>query len=55
MKALDKSVKKVLEVASWTHLTNEEKSKKIKDILLDVYDLGHINGYSDCYYDNLTE
>ena len=47
MKKLDKRVDKIMMIASWTHLSEGERKKRIEDVLSEVYDLGHCDGYAE--------
>lgn len=47
MKILNNKAKKIMEVMSWTHLSNDEKLNKINRILSDAYDLGYSDGYAE--------
>jgi hypothetical protein len=51
MKVLDKKVEKIMQIMSWTHTLDDIKRDKIKDILSDIYELGHADGYADGVYD----
>lgn len=46
MKVLTNKVDKVLKIMSWTHLSENDKRKKIESVLSETYDLGHADGYA---------
>lgn len=46
MKVLTNKVDKVLKIMSWTHLSENDKRKKIESVLSDIYDLGYADGYA---------
>ena len=50
MKVLDKKVDKLMQIMSWTHVDDVVKRDKINEILSDVYDLGHADGYADGFH-----
>ena len=55
MKVLTKKAKKVMEIMSWTHLSDDEKQKKIESVLSEVYDLGLADGYANGYAHGFEE
>ena len=55
MKIFPKKVDKVMQIASWSHLSEDEKRAKIEQVLSDTYDLGFTDGYAEGVYDSNTE
>ena len=47
MKNLKKNVEKIMIIASWKHLSKQEREKKIEEVLSNAYDLGHCDGYAE--------
>lgn len=47
MKVLANKVNKIMQIASWGHLSEEERKAKIEQVLSEAYDLGHADGYAE--------
>ena len=55
MKYFPKKLEKIMQIATWAHLSDDDRKARIEQVLSEIYDLGFADGYAEGVYDSNTE